>query len=160
MDFEFTSAATTTSSKKNTASAAANAQGTSTTEAKRAKETATLPSVNGGGLPHSSANHAAKETIAGTSNTTNPKKRKAAGTPATSTPPVASALTGAAANMRKPQVVPSVLARETNMMTFTKSKACLNKKGELLADDGTKLAVNGEYMRGIFPFDVPEIFWN
>jgi len=154
MEFEFTSAATTTSSKKATASSsAANAQSTNAPEAKRAKESANSTSVNGSApLTHSSANHVAKEAVAGTSNaTTNPKKRKAAGTPstATATPPAAAGAPSGAGNMRKSAVVPSVLARDTNMMTFTKSRACLNKKGELSADDGTKLAVNGKYMRRV-----------
>lgn len=29
-------------------------------------------------------------------------------------------------------------------MSFGKSRSCLNKKGELVADDGTKLNVNGK----------------
>lgn len=153
MDFEFTSAATTTSSKKAAAPSATNAQGANTSEAKRAKESATnLTSANGGGAPHSSANHVAKEAVAATSNnsTANPKKRKAAGTPSTSTPPAANASVGGT-NMRRTaaMAVPSALARETNMMTFVKSRACLNKKGELSADDGTKIAVNGKHMRRV-----------
>lgn len=140
-DFEFTSAATTTSYKKS-ASAAANAQ--STTDAKRAKDSAQPATTNG---THSSANNQtiAKDPAPGaTSTATNPKKRKAAGTATptnlASTPPVSAAL--AAANMRKQP--PSSLARETNMLSFSRSKSCLNKKGELVADDGTKLNINGK----------------
>jgi hypothetical protein len=140
-DFDFTSAATTTSSKKS-ASAAANTQ--STTDSKRAKESAQLVTTNGA---HSSAHNqtVAKDPAPGaTSNATNPKKRKAAGTatPTTlaSTPPVSTALS--AATMRKQ--LPSSQARETNMLSFSKSEACLNKKGELVADDGTKLNINGK----------------
>lgn len=140
-DFDFTSAATTAAyTKKSAAAAVASAQGT--TDAKRAKDSAT---TNGA---HSSANNqtTAKDSAQGasTASTTNPKKRKAAGTATptnqTSTPPVSVAL--AVANMRKQ--APSALARETNMMTFERSRACLTKKGELVADDGTKLNVNGK----------------
>jgi hypothetical protein len=147
-DFDFTSAATTTSYKKG-ASAAANAQ--NTTDAKRAKESAQLVTPNGA---HSSANNQtiAKDPAPGaTSTVTNPKKRKAAGTATptnlASTPPVSAALS--AANMRKQ--LPSSLARETNMLLFSRSKSCLNKKGELVADDGTKLNINGKRLARI-PF--------
>jgi hypothetical protein len=147
-DFDFTSAATTTSYKKG-ASAAANAQ--NTTDAKRAKESAQLVTTNGA---HSSANNQimAKDPAPGaTSTVTNPKKRKAAGaatpTNLASTPPVSAALS--AANMRKQ--LPSSLARETNMLSFSRSKSCLNKKGELVADDGTKLNINGKRLARI-PF--------
>lgn len=144
-DFDFTSAATTTSYKKG-ASATANAQ--STADAKRAKESAQSVTTNGA---HSSANNqTAKDLAPGA--TTNPKKRKAAGTATptntTSTPPVVAAL--AAANMRKQP--PASLARETNMLSFSRSKSCLNKKGELVADDGTKLNVNGKRPARIIPF--------
>lgn len=147
-DFDFTSAATTTSYKKG-ASAATNAQ--NTTDAKRSKESAQTVTTNGA---HSSANNqVAKDLVPGaTSTATNPKKRKAAGTATptntTSTPPVVAAL--AAANMRKQ--APASLARETNMLSFSRSKACLNKKGELVADDGTKLNVNGKRLARIIPF--------
>jgi len=156
MDFEFTSAATTASLKKSAVAAASSAttlQGTHTAEPKRAKESANPIAVNGG-VAHSNANNVAKEAAGGSSSTTtNPKKRKAAGAPSTSTPPAASASVGTT-NMRKTAGVsaPSVLARETNMMTFVKSKAYLNKKGELAADDGIKLAVNGTCMMPRIPF--------
>jgi len=75
------------------------------------------------------------------------KKRKAAGAvpnhshtpPASATPAPASA-----ASRKSTTLGSSSLTRETNMMTFTKHRSCLNKKGELIADDGTKLAVNGK----------------
>lgn len=141
-DFDFTSAATTTASKKNAASTA-NAQ--STSDAKRAKEPAQSVTTNGA---HSSANNQtiAKDPAPGaTSVATNPKKRKAAGTATPtnlgSTPPVSASLV--ATNMRK-QMPASVPARETNVLSFSKSRSCLNKKGELVADDGTKLNVNGK----------------
>lgn len=150
-DFDFTSAATTTSYTKKSASAAAtNAQ--STPDSKRAKESAQPMTTNG---THSSANNQtnAKDPAPGaTSTATNPKKRKAAGTATptnlASTPPVTAAL--AAANMRKQ--LPSSLARETNMLSFSRSKACLNKKGELVADDGTKLNINGKRLARCIPF--------
>jgi len=146
-DFDFTSAATTTSYKKGASAAAAN-----TPDSKRAKESAQPVTTNG---THSSANNQAiaKDPAPGaTSTTANPKKRKAAGTATptnlASTPPVSAAL--AAANMRKQQ--PSSLARETNMLSFSRSKACLNKKGELVADDGTKLNINGKRLARCIPF--------
>lgn len=150
-DFDFTSAATTTSYKKGASAAAANAQ--STPDSKRTKDSAHSVSTNG---THSSANSQAiaKDPAPGaTSTATNPKKRKAAGTATptnlASTPPVSAAL--AAANMRKQ--LPSSLARETNMLSFSRSKACLNKKGELVADDGTKLNINGKRLaRSPHPF--------
>ena len=149
-DFDFTSAATTTSYKKGASAAAANAQ--STPDSKRAKKSAQPVTTNG---THSSANNQtnAKDPAPGaTSTATNPKKRKAAGTATptnlASTPPVSAAL--AAANMRKQ--LPSSLARETNMLSFSRSKACLNKKGELVADDGTKLNINGKRLARCIPF--------
>jgi hypothetical protein len=148
-DFDFTSAATTTTYKKGASAAAANAQ--STPDSKRAKESAQPVTTNGA---HSSANNQtiAKDPAPGaTSTATNPKKRKAAGTATptnlASTPPVSAALS--AANMRKQ--LPSSLARETNMLSFSRSKACLNNKGELVADDGTKLNINGKRLARI-PF--------
>ena len=149
-DFDFTSAATTTSSKKNAAASATNTQ--TSTDAKRTKESTQPATTNGA---HSSANHQsiAKDPAPGaTSASTNPKKRKAAGTATptnlVSTPPVSAALS--VANMRKQ--LPSSLARETNMLSFSRSKACLNKKGELVADDGTKLNINGKRLARCIPF--------
>lgn len=151
-DFEFTSAATTTSYKKN-ATAASNTP--STTDAKRVKE-ATQPVTTNGA--HSSANNQttiAKDPAPGaTSAATNPKKRKAAGT-ATPTNLASTPLVGAgvsATNMRKQ--LPSSYARETNMLTFSRSKSCLNSKGELVADDGTKLNINGKRL-ALHPFSRP-----
>ena len=150
-DSDFTSAATTTSyTKKGASAAATNAQ--NTPDSKRTKESAQPVTTNG---THSSANDQtnAKDPAPGaTSTATNPKKRKAAGTATptnlVSTPPVSTALS--AANMRKQ--LPSSLARETNMLSFSRSKACLNKKGELVADDGTKLNINGKRLARCIPF--------
>ena len=36
-----------------------------------------------------------------------------------------------------------------------KHKSCLNKKGELVADDGTKLAINGKSDPNISFFEIP-----
>jgi len=152
-DFDFTSAATTTSYKKN-ASSATNAQ--ATTDAKRAKESSQSVITNGA---HSSANHQtiAKDPAPGaTSASTNPKKRKAAGA-ATPTGSASTPLGGAAiaaTNMRKQLSSALPLARETNMLTFSRSKSCLNPKGELVADDGTKLNVNGKHL-ALHPFSRP-----
>lgn len=71
------------------------------------------------------------------------KKRKAAANNA-STPPASNVHVSASA--RKLGTAASMgAARETNLMTFSKHKSCLNKRGELVADDGTKLCVNGTY---------------
>ena len=70
------------------------------------------------------------------------KKRKTAGASASITRPPPHPATNPAVSRKTAS--PSALTRETNLMTFTKYKACLNKKGELVADDGTKLAVNGK----------------
>lgn len=150
-DFDFTSAATTTSYKKNAAASATNAQ--ASTDAKRTKESTQPVATNGA---HSSANHQsiAKDPAPGATSASNPKKRKAAGaaTPTASTPTGGAAVS--ATNMRKqlPSSLPQ--ARETNMLTFTRSKSCLNSKGELVADDGTKLNVNGKRL-ALHPFSRP-----
>lgn len=70
-------------------------------------------------------------TSASASSTNPPKKRKAAGSATTTTAAV-------------PAYIPAAnSSRETNMMTFEKSKAIL-KKGGLVADDGTVLMVDGK----------------
>ncbi|EMC95400.1 hypothetical protein BAUCODRAFT_540188 [Baudoinia panamericana UAMH 10762] len=70
------------------------------------------------------------------------KKRKAiGGAPQQSNTSPAPAVLGASAS-RKPTTVTPNMARETNVMSFVKHRNCLNKKGELIADDGTKLVVN------------------
>lgn len=147
-DFDFTSAATTTSYKKN--AIPANAQ--NPPDAKRAKEPVTTNGAHSSANSQTIAKDSAPGATASASTTTNPKKRKAAGTATptnqTATPPLGAAL--AAANLRKQ--APSALARETNMMSFTRSKGCLNKNGELVADDGTKLNVNGKPPRPQHPF--------
>lgn len=137
MDFEFSSAATTTTTKKKAADAPASAA-QDASQPKRAPEQASFTAVNSNGTP------TAKEPSGNTGAGTGTKKRKAAGAPAaalqqtsgaTSTPPPT----------RKPTAsTSSTLARETNVMTFSKHRNCLNKKGELIADDGTKLSVNGK----------------
>ena len=137
MEIDYSSAATTTTKKKAPADTMPASQNAS--EAKRAQDLSRL--VPGG--VNGTASHAdtpgpkeATPTASG-----NSKKRKAvAAPPSTQTPPVSnSPLPGAT---RKPTAA-SAMARETNIMTFTKHKSCLNKKGELIADDGTKLCVNG-----------------
>ena len=130
-------------------SAATNAQ--ATTDAKRTKESSQPVTTNGA---HSSANqqNIAKDPAPGaTSASTNPKKRKAAGA---ATPTASTSMGGAAVsatNMRKQLPSSLPLARETNMLTFLRSKSCLNAKGELVADDGTKLNVNGKRL-ALHPF--------
>lgn len=139
MDFEYSSS--TTTKKKPAAESADPTQ--STSEVKRAREFAHLIGGSTEGTPSSAHDPANKESTP----VSNPsKKRKAAG------PPVMSAQLPPAANSplpsasRKVAAQPST-ARETNVMTFTKHKSCLNKKGELTADDGTKLSANGKSWR-------------
>lgn len=84
--------------------------------------------------------------------TVNPvRKRKAGAAPASTlhTPAVSSTPPPSASRKGVPlpisaSAAASATARETNILNFTKSKSCLNKKGELIADDGTKLNVNGK----------------
>ncbi|KAK4952353.1 putative PHD type zinc finger protein with BAH domain-containing protein [Elasticomyces elasticus] len=132
MDFEYTSALTT--SKRKTQKAYENAaQLPALGEIRRADDTSrtSFGSPNSTPVPASAAAPTAS------------KKRKAAAATLqhAQTPPV-SAPTGSVAT-RKPATYPSAgSTRETNVMTFTKHKSCLNKKGELVADDGTRLAIN------------------
>lgn len=73
------------------------------------------------------------------------KKRKAASNLAQQAQPSSASTTPAPTASRKPPASTSlVTTRETNVMTFTKHRSCLNKKGELVADDGTRLTVNGK----------------
>ncbi|KAF2217497.1 hypothetical protein CERZMDRAFT_63663 [Cercospora zeae-maydis SCOH1-5] len=132
MDFDFTSAAT-TGKKKGPDASAATTHGAS--ETKRAPEATSLQAV------HSNAT-SAKDSSASTPTPAGPtKKRKAAGNALSASAASATPPPGA---VRKPTVPAgaSTLARETNIMTFSKHRSCLNKKGELAADDGTKLSVN------------------
>lgn len=134
MDFEMSSAAAT---KKRASNGLAPApQGVE--EAKRTEDFTRFIAVN---------EFAGKESTPGAPGpaASSSKKRKAAGglpqqaqTPPTSTTPAPTVL------RKSGMSASSTMARETNVMTFTKHKSCLNKKGELVADDGTKLAVNGK----------------
>ncbi|EMF10671.1 uncharacterized protein SEPMUDRAFT_49440 [Sphaerulina musiva SO2202] len=146
MDFEYSSSAATTGKKKasETSSSATNTL-TQASDTKRAPEVTSFQAINGHG--GSVAGAGGKDSSASTPTATTTgtsKKRKAAGhaaaalqaTTASATPPPVAA--------RKP-AAPAGLssqARETNVMSFSKHRACLNKKGELIADDGTKLSVN------------------
>ena len=134
MDFEYSSAATT--KKKNPGAQPSNAANVDDLKGSddRARSVGT-------------SSNTAKESTPGTPAPVAPtsKKRKAAGLvpQQAQTPPVASA--SASIGNRKPIATGnSAMARETNMLTFTKHRHRLNKKGELIADDGSKLSVNGE----------------
>ena len=147
MDFELSSAATTTTKRKPpTEAPAAVAQGTGA-EAKRTQEFQRFIAVNSNGATASANGASTKESTPGTPGipATLSKKRKAAGAPIalTQTPP-ASNSPAPAVTRKVGGSAPSTMARETNIMTFTRHKSCLNKKGELIADDGTKLCVNGK----------------
>lgn len=144
MDFEM-SAAAAASSKKKGSNEPGVASSSVAGEAKRAQEFARFIGVNGSGnaTPTSNANGSGgKELTPGVA--TNPsKKRKAAAAPValTQTPPASNS---PAPTASRKVAAPSAMARETNILTFTKHRSCLNKKGELIADDGTKLCVNGK----------------
>lgn len=124
--------------------------------ASETKKTAADPSsvrVNGADQDERSPSASVKEAIPGTSSfpATAPKRRKAAGaantaitasgagnnvTPNTTTQPTAK---------RPATSIPLAnMSRESNMMTFEKSKGFL-KKGGLVADDGTVLHVDGKH---------------
>lgn len=147
MDFDFTSAATTTTTTTTKKKPAADVTTSTGSDAKRTHETTSFQAVNGNGNGTISTKEStpANSTSVGTS-----KKRKAAGAAAVSlqsqaasaTPPPGAVRKAAAAAASS--AAPSTLARETNVMTFAKHRNCLNKKGELIADDGTKLSVNGK----------------
>ncbi|KAK4565299.1 putative PHD type zinc finger protein with BAH domain-containing protein [Recurvomyces mirabilis] len=82
----------------------------------------------------------------GTAAATTSKKRKAASAvPQHShapTPPVTLPSVPAAMSRKPITNGTTTTYRETNIMTFHKHKNCLSKKGELIADDGMKLAIN------------------
>ncbi|KAK5124127.1 hypothetical protein LTR85_001830 [Meristemomyces frigidus] len=105
-------------------------------DAKRADDVARFTAVN---------NSAAKELTPGAAvpAASSSKKRKAASNLAQQAQPSSASTPPAPVALRKPATSSlSAMTRETNVMTFTKHRSCLNKKGELVADDGTKLAVN------------------
>lgn len=139
MDFEFTSAAT-TGKKKGLDASAATTQGTS--ETKRGPDATSFQAVNSNATNAKDSN-ASTPTAAGTT-----KKRKAAANTAAALSGNAASATPPPGAARKPAVPTgsSTLARETNIMSFSKHRSCLNKKGELVADDGTKLSVNGKLL--------------
>lgn len=151
MDFELS---TTTKKKPANDSSATTLAGQAAAEAKRAQaEFARFIAVNSGSA-HANGT-TTKESTPGTpglaSNVS--KKRKAAGAPAglTQTPPPSNSPVPA---VTRKLAAPSATARETNVLTFTKHRSCLNKKGELVADDGTKLCINGKpgLLSAICPF--------
>lgn len=136
MEIDYSSAATTATKKKPTSDAMPASQAAA--DSKRAQEFNRLVAGMNGATPHSDSPGPKESTPTAP---TNSKKRKAATAPmSTQTPPVSNSPAPTAT--RKPAASLST-ARETNIMTFTKHKSCLNKKGELVADDGTKLCVNG-----------------
>lgn len=136
MEVDYSSAATTVPKKKTTTEATQPSQNSA--ESKRAQDFNRLVDGTSGAASHVNSPGPKESTPTAP---TNSKKRKAGAAPAnTQTPAMSNSPVPAAT--RKP-AAPANMARETNIMTFTKHKACLNKKGELVADDGTKLAVNG-----------------
>lgn len=92
---------------------------------------------------------ATKESTPSTPTAPATKKRKAAGSvpqpqhSSHGTPPVGAMAPTSSVVKKTGLSAASSIARETNVLTFGKHKSCLNKRGELVADDGTRLAVNG-----------------
>ncbi|KAI5366591.1 Putative ELM2 domain, BAH domain, Zinc finger, PHD-type, Zinc finger, FYVE/PHD-type [Septoria linicola] len=136
MDFEFSSAATT--GKKKGTDVSTTAAQTVSEGAKRAPDAVTAQAVDG------NAGNAKDSSTSTPTTTGTSKKRKAAGNAAAALQANAASATPPPAAARRPAASagPSTLARETNVMSFLKTRNCLNKKGELIADDGTKLSVN------------------
>ncbi|KAK3716718.1 putative PHD type zinc finger protein with BAH domain-containing protein [Vermiconidia calcicola] len=137
------SAAAAAGTKKKAMNDAPGSSAPNTGEAKRVQEFAHLIGSRAGGTPSYANGPGGKESTPGTPAAASvpSKKRKVAAAPSivTQTPPSASSPAPAAA---RKVVASSTMARETNIMTFTKHRSTLNKKGELTADDGTKLSVN------------------
>ena len=134
MEYEFSSAPT---AKRKPAADSATSATPSLAETKRA-QAVTGNAGNASGSNGLSNANSSKELTPGVAS----KKRKAAGAPAlTQTPPTSNSPAPTAA--RKP-VASTSTTRETNIMSFSKHRSCLNKKGELVADDGTKLSPNGK----------------
>lgn len=141
MDLDFTSAATT---KPKRDPAHLTPQSQNNPEPRQPQDFARFIPMNGTGISNS-PQPAGKDTpSASPSTTTNPKKRKAAAAPTNlNTTASAGAPTPPAARKPASSAPASTNARETNIMNFAKHKYIPNKKGELVADDGTKLCVNG-----------------
>ncbi|KAF2717401.1 hypothetical protein K431DRAFT_233160 [Polychaeton citri CBS 116435] len=156
-DIEFESAATTTSYKKkqmadsSASSAAAVAAASPSTNATATGQAPTETKRGFTALNNNNNNNSslgttptAKESATAPSN---PKKRKSAGGSASlahSTQASASASPAPSGAPRKPgnMAVSTGPVRESNLMTFKGHKNRLNKNGELIADDGSKLRVN------------------
>jgi hypothetical protein len=151
MDFEVPPPPAKPASAKNAAVGDSKRNQQVATETKKTVADPSFVRVNGADEDERSPSVSGKETIPGTSSfsTVPPKKRKAAG--AANTAIVASGsgnTTGNAAaqptTKRLANTIPlSNMSRESNMMTFEKSKGIL-KKGGLVADDGTVLYVDGK----------------
>lgn len=124
------------------------------TETQKVAADPSIVRVNGADHDERSPSVSGKETIPGTSSfpAAPPKKRKAAGAANTAIAASGSGSTtvNVAAQPLTKQPATSIplanMSRESNMMTFEKSKAFL-KKGGLVADDGTTLYVDGKQSR-------------
>lgn len=74
------------------------------------------------------------------------KKRKQPGSSATTSTPAPAPAQPTTKTRTSASAINSRLHLETNMMTFSRCRARLNAKKQLVADDGTALAVNGEIL--------------
>ena len=154
MDFEYSS----NNKKKQSDAAGAASAGPTPPDSKQPQEPARFVAVNSNaGLSKAAA---AKESTPGMATGgpgTISKKRKAAAASNSQAPTPPSNNTPAPSGARKTGGLAALSAtsgRDANVMTFHKHKACLNKRSELVADDGTKLSINGEFLIFFFPFSL------
>lgn len=155
MDFEFAAPPTKPAPAKSASTSETRRNQQAATDPKRGipdSSSTRLNSANESDQPEKSPS-SGKDPIPGTStfSTNPPKKRKAGGgttivtTSGTSTSgAVASAQPSTKRQSAKSGYVPPAnMSRESNMMTFEKSKATL-RKGALVADDGSSLRIDGK----------------
>jgi hypothetical protein len=162
MDFEFLAPATTTTTtngrKKGNDLAASIGQGNP--DVKRAIESSdNAQNANNAGQIAASGKDNASNSSTGII-PSNSKKRKATAANMQSAAAVQASLptTNGKKTVSAASSLSALAGRETNLMSFIKSKHSLNKKGELVADDGTKLSVNGKNLSTISPNVAPSRF--
>lgn len=146
MDFEYSAPSKDSTLKKGQPANATPSN--QNTDSKRAQDLQKLIGVDSNGSISATASPGSKEQqIPGTSSfsAVPSKKRKAITTSTANATTAAVVSSNGMPPVRRSGLPPaSATARETNILSFTKHKSTLNKRGELIADDGTKLAVNGK----------------
>lgn len=158
MDFEFVAPPTKPAPAKSASTSETRRNQQAATDSKRGipdSSSARLNSANGSDQPEKSPS-SGKDPIPGTStfSTNPPKKRKAGGGTTTGTTSAGTSTPSAVASAqpstkrqtaKSGYVPPANMSRESNMMTFEKSKGIL-KKGALVADDGSSLRIDGKLL--------------